>query len=125
MDCYDGAEVCELVGSFVLNKPTSIINKSDISLYDDDGLGIVQNVSKPEMERKKKAIVIVFKGCNLSITIECNLKILHFLDVTFGLDNNVYKPFRKENGKSIYINKHRNHPQSILKQLPKSITKIN
>ena len=59
----------------------------------------------------------------MSITIEWNLKIVHFLDVTFDLDNNVYKPFRKENNKPIYVNKHSNDPSSILKQLPKSIEK--
>ena len=47
----------------------------------------------------------------------------HCLDVTFDLDSNVYKPFCKENNKPIYINKHCNHPPSILKQLPKSIEK--
>ena len=52
MGCYDGAELCELVGSFILNKLTSIVNKSD---YRDDGLGIFYNVLKPEIERKKKA----------------------------------------------------------------------
>ena len=59
----------------------------------------------------------------MSITIHCNLKTVDFLDVTFDLDNNVYKPFRKEKSKPIYINKHSNHPPSILKQLPKSIEK--
>ena len=29
----DGADVCELVGSFILNKRTFIVNKSDIGLY--------------------------------------------------------------------------------------------
>ena len=57
----------------------------------------------------------------MSITIQCNLKTIDFLDVTFDLNNNVHKPFRKENNKPIYINKHFNHPPSILKQLPKSI----
>ena len=32
MGCYDGAELSELVGSFFLNKLTSIVNKSDIGL---------------------------------------------------------------------------------------------
>ena len=41
----------------------------------------------------------------------------------FDLENNVYKPFHKEYNKPIYINKHFNHPPSILKQLPKSIEK--
>ena len=72
---------------------------------------------------KKKAIVQVFKECGLSITIQSNFKKVDFLDVTFDLNNNVYKPFRKEKGKPIYINKHSNHARSILKQLPKSIEK--
>ena len=59
----------------------------------------------------------------MPITIECNLKIAHLLDLAFDFDNNVCKPFRKENNKSIYINKHSNHPPSIFKQLPKSIEK--
>ena len=118
---FDGAELCELVGSFILNKLTYLVNKSDIGLYRDDGLGIFYNVSKPEIERKKKNIVKVFKGCGLSITIQCNLKTVDFLDVTFDLDNNAYKPF--DNNKPIDINKHSNHPPSILKQLPKSIEK--
>ena len=80
--CYDGVEVCELVGSFILNKLTYTANKSDIGIYHDDGLGIFYNVSKPEIERKKKAIVKIFKGCGLSITIQCNLKTVDFLDVT-------------------------------------------
>ena len=123
MSCYDGAELSELVGSLFLNKLTSIVNKSDIGLYRDDGLGIFYNVSKPEIERKKKATVKVFKGCVLTIAIQCNLKTVDFLDVTLDLDNNAYKPFRKENNKAISINKHSNHPPSILKQLPKSIEK--
>ena len=43
--------------------------------------------------------------------------------MTFDLGKNVYKPFRKENNKPIYLNKHSNHPPCILKQLPKSIEK--
>ena len=57
----------------------------------------------------------------MTITIQCNLKTVDFLDVTFDLDNNAYKPF--DNNKPIDINKHSNHPPSILKQLPKSIEK--
>ena len=62
MGCYDSAEVCELVGLFILNKLTPIANKSDIGFYCDNGLGIFYNVFKPEIERKKKAIVKVLKS---------------------------------------------------------------
>ena len=71
IDCYNSSEVLELVGSFILNKLiTPIVKKSDIGLFRDDGLGILYNVSKPELERKKKAIITAFKGYGLSITIQ-------------------------------------------------------
>ena len=60
------------------------------------------------------------KDCGLSITIKCNLKLVDFLDVTFNLVNEIYKPYRKPNNKPLYINKHSNHPPNILKQHPKS-----
>ena len=86
-------------------------------------MGIFQNIPKTEIERKKKQIVKVFKDCGLSITIKCNLKSEDFLDITFDLLNEIYKPYRKPNNKPLYINKHSNHPPNILKQLPKSIEK--
>ena len=48
---------------------------------------------------------------------------MNFLDVTFDLYNNLYKPYRKPNNKAICINNQSNHPPNVLKQLPKSITK--
>ena len=72
MGCYDVAEVCELAAPFILIKLISIINKYNIGLYRDDGLGIFQNVSKPEIYRKKKARVKVFKGCGSTVTIQRN-----------------------------------------------------
>ena len=41
MGCYNGSEVLELVGSFILNKLTPIVSKFDIGLFRDDGLGIL------------------------------------------------------------------------------------
>ena len=51
------------------------------------------------------------------------MKTVNFLDITFDLQSNVYKPYRKANDKPTYINKSSNHPRSILKQLIKSIEK--
>ena len=106
MGCYDGAEVCELVGTCILNKLKNITNKENIGLYLDDGLRIFQNIPNTEIERNKKEIVKVFKDCCLSITIKCNLKSVVFLDVTFDLVNEIYKPYCKPNNKPLYINKH-------------------
>ena len=55
MGCFDGAEICELVGSFILNQLGSVIDKNDIGLYRDGDLGTFCGISKPIIERKKKA----------------------------------------------------------------------
>lgn len=123
MGCYDGAEVCQLVGTFILSKLAAIIEKESMGLYRDDGLAVLRNLSGPETDRKRKNIINIFKQCGLSITIQTNIKIADFLDVQFNLTNNSHKPYRKPNNEPIYINKLSNHPPNILKELSKSIHK--
>ena len=122
MGCFDSAEIFELVGTHMQSKLTNIMNKEDVGLYRDDvglyrddELSIFKNISKPEIERKKKSVVKVFKKYGLSIVVDTNLKTVNFLDVTFDLDNNIYKPFRKPNNSPIYINKNSNHPPKYFK----------
>ena len=78
------------------------MDKNDIRLYRDDSIGIIHGISKPIIERKKKLIVKNFKQCGLAITIECNLKTVSFLDITFDLQNNVYKPYRFDKFLKLY-----------------------
>ena len=79
MGCYDGAEICELVGFY--SRPYRISNRQiDIGLYRNDGLGIFCEISKSMIERKKKLIVKTFKQCRLAITIEFNLKTVNFFE---------------------------------------------
>ena len=40
---YDGAEVCELVGTFSLDKISVEFDKNRISLYHDIGLSVFKN----------------------------------------------------------------------------------
>ena len=51
MGAYDGAEVCELVGTFLLHKLSLKYNKNNIGLYCDDGLAIYKNISGPKSEK--------------------------------------------------------------------------
>ena len=44
MGCYDGAEVCELVGTYALAKLSGKFQAGDFGLYRDDGLGVVRKV---------------------------------------------------------------------------------
>ena len=114
MGAYDGAEVCELVGTFLLGKFSEICNKSNIRLYRDDGLSIFRNKSDTKLEKMKKKLQRLFKEYDLEITAESNLKILNYLDVTFNLKDGTFRPYYKPNDQIQYI-----HTESIRKPLPK------
>ena len=105
MGCYDGAEVCQLVGSYLLKKVLNIVDKKYIGLYRDDGLAILQNLSGPQIERKRKDIIKMFKTAGLNITIQAGLRIVNFLDVQFNLNNGTYQPYRKPDNTPVYIKK--------------------
>ena len=64
----------------------------------------------------KKSIQAIFREHELKITIQCNLKIVDYLHVTFNLTGS-YRPFNKTNNEINYIHKQSNHPPSIIKQL--------
>ena len=121
MGSYDGAEICELVGLYMLNEIKTKLDNVELGLYRDDGLGITRNLSGPQTERLKKEVVKLFKSHNLKITIECNLHQVDFLDITLDLRTGKYRPYRKPNDSPLYIHKESNHPPIILKQLPTMI----
>ena len=123
MGAYDGAEVCELIGIFMLHKLSTQYKKGDIGLYRDDGLAILKNISGSESERMKKNIQSTFKENGLEIIIECNKKIVNFLDITINLNDGTYKPYHKPDNLIQYINIESNHPPNIIKQIPKTIEK--
>ena len=110
MGSYDGAEVCELVGLFILNGLGNTYGKENIGLYRDDGLAVFKNTTGPQADRIRKDITRHFKTHGLNITIQTNLKIVNFLDVTFNFNNATYYPYRKPNDNPLYINVESNHP---------------
>ena len=122
--CYDGAEVCEIVESYILNLFGNILDRDLVGLYRNRGLAIVRNLSGPETERERKAIIKLFKECGLNITIQTNLKIVNFLDIEMNLDTGTYRPYRKPDNMPVYINRKSNHPAPpIIKEIPKAIAK--
>ena len=96
MGAYDYAEVCELVGIFMLNKISEKYDKNNTGLYRDDGLAVFKNISGPESERMKKNFQSLCKKYGLEIIIECNKKVVDFLDVTFNLKDGTYKPYKNQ-----------------------------
>ena len=59
MGAYGGAEVCELVRTFLLEKISEICNKCDIGLYRDDGLAVFRNKSGTQLEKTKQIAKII------------------------------------------------------------------
>ena len=123
MGSHDGAEVCELVGLFILNNLCDRYGKNNIGLYRDDGLAVFRNTTGPQAERIKKDITRRFKEYGLKITIQSNLKSVNYLDVTSNLANGSYCPYRKPNDEPLYINTKSNHPPTIIRQLPAAINR--
>ena len=50
----------------------------------------------------------------LKTTVQSNLKVVDYLDVTLNLTTGKYYPFRKPNNNPMYINAKSNHPPSTL-----------
>ena len=120
MGFYDGAEICELVGLFLLNELQELgIN---LGIYRDDGLAVSEKTAR-EVENLKKKMSAIFKKYNLKITIEANKKRVEFLDLYFDLEKQEYGPYMKPNSKPIYVSSESNHPPRVLENIPKGVNK--
>ena len=123
MGSFDGAEICEIVGLYLLSRLSNLLGKENVGLYRDDGLAAINSCSGPVLDRTRKNIIALFKKEGLNITIETNLAETDFLDVTLNLVTGKYLPYRKPNSDPLYINVKSNHPPTIIKDLPKMINK--
>ena len=57
MGSYDGAEVSELIGAFILDQLEPILGRKSAGLYRDDGLSILKGTSGPAADRLRKKII--------------------------------------------------------------------
>ena len=125
MGSYDGAEVCELVGLFLLKIIADIFGKDSVGLYTyrDDGLILLKGTGGRQAELTRKQLHEIFKKQDFRITTEINYHTVNFLDVTLNLNEEKYQPYRKPNNTPLYIDSRSNHPPCIIKQLPASINR--
>ena len=121
MGSLDGAEICELVGLLILDKLRSEFKNDDIGLYREDELAAFKNVGARTSNNIGKRFAKCFKKHGLNITIQTSQKIVDYLDVIFDLNNGPFRPYRKLNSESIYINVQSNHPLLFIRQTPTSI----
>ena len=53
MGAYDGAEICELVGKFMLSLLSKKYSSNNIGLYRDDGLSVFRKISGQQAQKNK------------------------------------------------------------------------
>ena len=91
MGSYDGAESCDLVGLFLLSQLSDLNLKC--GLHRDDGLALTR-LTRRQNEGLKKQICGIFSENSLKITIEANMKVTDFLDITLELDIGIQTLFK-------------------------------
>ena len=118
MGSFDGAELCELVGLYLLHLMTTgknpVFNVVNVGLYRDDCLAVI-NSSARTIETKVRKL---FKNEKLNIVVEPSAHVTNFLDVELNLTTGKHKPYRKPNDHPVYIHAKSNHPTTIIKNLP-------
>ena len=119
MGSFSGAEVCELVGLYLLHLITTNLKvpKKLIGLYRDDGL-LVTSARPRQVETLRKKLCELFPKVGLSIEAHANLNTVDFLDVTFNLSMDTYKPFMKPGDYPRYVDLQSDHPPQVHKILP-------
>ena len=86
-------------------------------------MAVFKNTSGLQSEKIKKDFQKKFKNKGLDIIVNCNMKIVDYLDVMLDWHNRSYRPYQTPNEEANDIHvKSDNHP-CILKQLPMSIEK--
>ena len=123
MGAFDGAEVCELVGLYLLKKIKNIIPPSHVGLYRDDGLAVITDANGPKIDKIKKKLHRCFKDENLKIVVNVNMVKVDFLDIHLNIETGITRPFKKPNNTLQYIHKDSNHPKNIKKNIPEMIGK--
>jgi len=102
MGSFDGAEVCELVGLYILNTLGKEFGKENIGLYRDDGLILINSTTARLADKARKNVCAQFQQFGLKITAEVNYHMVNFLDVTPNLREDKYQPYRKPNNDPLY-----------------------
>ena len=121
MGAFDGAEVCELICLCIVSTINESIKYKSIGLNRDDGLAVLKSATICESERMRRRLIKTFQDNDISITSKTNKACANFLDISLNLATVSYKPYRKPNDQTLYIDKYSNHPRHIIKTLPNTI----
>ena len=102
----ESVTVCE---NKIIVKKSKKKKDTDIRLYRDDGLAVLNHAPKKK-DKVKKEICTIITNNNLRITIEANKTTVNFLDVTLYLATERFKPYSKPATTPLYAIRRSNHP---------------
>ena len=122
MGSFDGGEVAELVGLYLLSEIEKILPKGSCGLFRDDGLAALAGRGR-HVDRMRKKLNEFFRKEGLRITCETNVTVVDYLDVVLNLEDGSYKPFIKPNASTKYVSVNSNHPPSIIHNIPLAVSK--
>ena len=113
MGCFDGTEVCQLVGTFVLATLSKKIPSSDIGISEMTVSELFGTCLDPRLtgSGSRKDVMRIFEELGLRITLQINLKVADFLDVALNPNSESYYPYREPNDRPVYIHSQSNHPE--------------
>ena len=121
MGSYQGAEIGELVETYIFSLLSKFTDKNNCGLYRNDGPILLKNTNRQQMNKIRKLVMKSFKDVGFKIKFKFFKKILDFLNVTLNLNKGKYSSYKKTNDKILYINTLSNHPLQIIKHLPTSL----
>ena len=102
MGSFNSAEVHELVWLYISNKVKALLGSSNVCLYRDDGLAILQKGNGPKVGRLKD-IISLFNDGRLAIKIDTSLIDTDFSDHFLNLNTEKYFSSKKLNITPLYI----------------------
>ena len=94
---WDGAEVSELCGIYILERLTNSegpFEKSTVRLYRDDGLGVARGTDRTR-NKIREQIEKIFHELGFKIETVINKIEVDFLDVKLNLETYKHRPYRK------------------------------
>ena len=109
MGSYFGAELCDLIGLYILDNLINEYETVQIRIYRDVGLVIIRFNNNHELENKKKRTIKIITDIGYNMTIDVGMTRCNVLDISQDLANKCQMPFKKENSCINYINKCSNH----------------
>ena len=105
MGAWDGAEVSELCGIYILERLTNSegpFEKSTVRLYRDDGLGVARGTDRTR-NKIREQIEKIFHELGFKIETVINKIEVDFLDVKLNLETYKHRPYRKPGDTPRYI----------------------